>query len=176
MPVGRDPDLSLMPTPAQRKYRMDRVREVRNRYPINIADFWCDGTLVGGCLSSGRVYFHINAQGGVEPCVFHQFSVDNILDKPLLDTLNSPYFRHMREELKTIDNPLTPCPVSDRPEVLRRAVEMFNPTPSQHGGMKTVKDLAEGLDAYSRELREIMDPVWDSIKRNGGNGHNGNGR
>jgi MoaA/NifB/PqqE/SkfB family radical SAM enzyme len=116
MPVGRKPNLELMPTVEQRAYRMDRVREIRQKHSILVSDFWTDGTLCGGCLSSGRVYFHINAQGGVEPCVFHQFYVDNVLDKPLKEALNSPYFQYMRQRLYQSENPLCPCPVSDNPE------------------------------------------------------------
>ncbi|MDP8221916.1 MAG: radical SAM protein [Candidatus Lernaella stagnicola] len=164
MPVGRNPDLSLMPTPEQRKHRLYRIREIRDKYNILAADFWCDGPLVGGCMSAGRNYFHINAQGGIEPCVFHQFSVDNIMDTPLLEALNSPYFRHIRGQLHTIDNRYTPCPVIDNPHLLREAVAMFGSKPSQHGGRKTIEDLADGLDKYSKEIYELMQPIWDAEK------------
>ena len=147
-----------------------RQKETRKKYPINVADFWCDGTLVGGCLSAGRVYFHINAQGGVEPCVFHQYSVDNILDKPLAETLCSDYFKHMCNKLETIDNPLCPCPVIDHPHILREAVDKFTPNVSQSGGEKTVTELADGLDQYSSELHAIMDPIWESMKNGNGAG------
>lgn len=161
MPVGRNPNLDLMPTPEQRLYRMRRIREIRRTKPIVAADFWCDGELVGGCLSSGRAYFHINASGGVEPCVFHQFSVDSILEKPLIECLDSPYFRHMRKELANFENPLRPCPVIDEPEVLRRAVRMFKPKPSQPNGEAILEgDLAKGLDEYAKRLKEIMDPEF----------------
>lgn len=161
MPVGRDPDLSLMPTPEQRLYRLRRIREIRRTKPIVAADFWCDGELVGGCLSGGRVYFHINASGGVEPCVFHQFSVDNILEKPLIECLDSPYFRFIRKKLATFDNPLRPCPVIDRPEVLREAVRKFGSLPSQPGGERLLEgEIAEKLDDYARRLKEVMDPEF----------------
>jgi hypothetical protein len=71
MLLGRNPNLDLMPTRAQRLYRLHRSREVRATKPILAADFRCDGELAGGCLSAGRVYFNVNAAGGVEPCVSH---------------------------------------------------------------------------------------------------------
>ena len=161
VPVGRDPDPSLMPTPLQRLHRYNRIREIRATKPILAADFWCDGPLTNGCLSSGRIYFHINASGGVEPCVFHQFSVDNILDKPLIEVLNSPYFRYMRERLKEIKNPLRPCPIIDRPYILRHAVAKFKPHPSQPGfDALLYGDVAKALDEYAVELKKVFDPVW----------------
>ena len=44
IPIGRKPDMDLMPTPQQRIERMKRIRALRNRKPIVLADFWCDGT------------------------------------------------------------------------------------------------------------------------------------
>lgn len=155
MPVGRKPNLDLMPTPAQRMYRQERVRQIRKDFHVVAADFWCDGELCGGCLSAGRAYFHVNPQGGVEPCVFHQFSVDNVLDKPLADALDSEYFRYMREQLKTIKDRNRPCPVIDHPHILRDAIRKFDPKPSQKGGRKTVEELADGLDEYAAELEKL---------------------
>lgn len=170
MPVGRNPNLDLMPTIEQRAYRMDRVREIRRTHSILASDFWTDGTLTGGCLSAGRVYFHINAQGGVEPCVFHQFHVDNVLDKPLKEALNSPYFQYLRQRLYQSENPLCPCPVSDNPGILRDAVKLYRPQASQAGGTATVEDLAAGLDRYSRTLHQTMDPIWAEMKAQKGYG------
>ena len=161
MPVGRDPNLDLMPTPEQRLYRMHRIREIRSTKPIVAADFWADGELSGGCLSGGRVYFHVNASGGVEPCVFQQFSVDNILEKPLIETLNSPYFRNMREQIAKFDNPLSPCPVIDHPEVLRDSVRRFHAKPAQPGADRLLdEDIAKGLDKYAADLKKVMDPEF----------------
>jgi MoaA/NifB/PqqE/SkfB family radical SAM enzyme len=160
MPVGRDPDLGLMPTPEQRLHRMKRIREIRASKPIVAADFWCDGPLVGGCLSAGRRYFHINAQGGVEPCVFHQFHVHNIKDVSLKTALSSDYFKYVRQRNREVTNIYRPCPIIDRPQILRDALEKFHPTPSQEGAEKIKSLLADGLDEYAVSLKKIMDPVW----------------
>ena len=160
MPVGRDPDLSLMPTPEQRLHRMHRIREIRASKPIVAADFWCDGPLVGGCLSAGRRYFHVNAQGGVEPCVFHQFHVDNIKDVSLKTALSSDYFKYVRQRNREVKNLYRPCPIIDRPQILRDALEKFHPRPSQEGAEKIEDVLAKGLDEYAVSLKKVMDPVW----------------
>lgn len=178
MPLGHNPNLDLLPTPEQRLHRLKRVREIRRTRKLVVADFWCDGELAGGCLSAGRVYFHVNAAGDVEPCVFHQFSVDSILDHPLIDALDSPYFRHLRGAIATFDNPLRPCPIIDRPEVLRDAAARFSPRASQPGGECLLHGpLAEGLDRYAVELKDVMDPEfergrvgfrWSRVQRPGG--------
>jgi len=162
VPVGRDPDPSLMPTVQQRLHRYNRIREIRATKPILAADFWCDGPLTHGCLSAGRTYFHINADGGVEPCVFHQFSVDNILGKPLIEVLNSPYFQYMRQAVEAERNTLRPCPIIDRPNILRKAVAKFHPMPSQPGfDALLYGDTAKALDEYAVELKRVFDPVWE---------------
>jgi hypothetical protein len=160
MPVGRDPDLSLMPTPEQRLHRLRRIREIRASKSIVAADFWCDGPLVGGCLSAGRRYFHVNAQGGVEPCVFHQFHVHNIKDVSLKTALSSDYFKYVRQRNREVKNIYRPCPIIDRPQILRDALEKFHPTPSQEGAEKIKSILADGLDEYAVNLKKVMDPVW----------------
>ncbi|MBW2122259.1 MAG: radical SAM protein [Deltaproteobacteria bacterium] len=96
IPIGRKPDLSLMLTPQQRDIVRKRLRRIRNARPFFICDFWNDGPYVDGCLAGGREYFHINANGDVEPCVFVHFAVDNIYKKSLKEILDSPFFRGIR--------------------------------------------------------------------------------
>ena len=66
MPVGNDASLELLPTPEQRMYIKDRIREIRkldNGEGLFTMDFQNDGEFVGGCIAGGRNYFHINANG-----------------------------------------------------------------------------------------------------------------
>lgn len=166
MPVGRSPDVNLMPTPAQRLHRYHRIRALRAKYDIMVADFWCDGMLTGGCLSGGRTYFHVNASGGVEPCVFNQFHVDSILDKSLKECLTSPFMSDVRRSLNDLENPLRPCPVCDNPWLQRRWVEQYGARPSQEGADDLLRgEVAEFLDRYSAELKEIFDPIFESARQ-----------
>lgn len=168
MPIGRKPDLSLMPTPKQREHRYNRMRDLRKNHPnIVVSDFWCDGALTGGCISGGRSYFHINADGGMEPCVFNQFYVDKVQDKSLLDILKSDYFTFFRKKIKANPNPLTPCPIIDKPEILREAYHTYQPKPSQSGGDDLIHEHAAQLDEYSRELAQIFNPIWERDKKPG---------
>jgi MoaA/NifB/PqqE/SkfB family radical SAM enzyme len=162
MPVGRDPDLSLMPSAQQREQLRQGVMRIRNTRPILVADFWGDGTLTGGCLSGGRKYLHINNKGDVEPCIFAHFAVDNIKDKPLLDCLCSDFFRDLRRMQPFGKNLLRPCPIIDHPAVLKRAVERNNAHPTHEGAETLINELQPGLHKYSAEVREVLNPVWQN--------------
>ncbi len=175
MPVGREPDLSLIPTPKQRMERRKRIIELRRTRKILLADFWNDGPLVGGCLSGGTQYFHIAADGQVDPCVFAQFSVDNILDKSMVEVLHSDYFKEIRRRQKEMTNKLRPCMIIDRPQVLRDNVRAGGAHASQGGGEATVTTLAGELNAYAREYAALADEAWVSEygmkKEKGTEGH-----
>ena len=160
IPIGREPDLSLMPTAAQRLRRRRRLAEVRERLPILLMDFWNDGPLVGGCMAGGRYYIHINVHGDVEPCVFAQFAVDNIRTKSLHEVLDSPFFRRIRARQPYSDNYLRPCMIIDHPQVLREVVRESGAHPTYEGGHNLLTRCASGLDAIAAEWAEVADREW----------------
>ena len=83
MPVGNEASVDLLLSPEQRMYMRDRVREIRRLKDgegLFTMDFQNDGEYVGGCIAGGRNYFHINANGDAEPCVFIHYSNANIRD------------------------------------------------------------------------------------------------
>jgi hypothetical protein len=167
LPIGKDPDLELMPTPEQRFALREKVEEIRGRLPIFIGDFWNDGPYVGGCIASGRRYLHINNRGDIEPCAFVHFSVDNIKEKPLKEALKSPFFRYLRERQPFSDgNLLAPCMIIDSPQVLREAVKRFAAYPT-HEGADVILDgeISQGLDLYSKRWRQLTDPIWKERNR-----------
>ena len=92
MPIGKDAVPELMVTPEQRAFMYHKVREFRKTKPIFTMDFWNDGEYVKGCIAGGKDYFHINANGDVEPCAFIHYSDSNIREKTLLQALKSPLF------------------------------------------------------------------------------------
>ena len=165
MPIGRSPDLSLMPTPEQRNQLREGVIRIRNRYPLLVGDFWNDGPLTDGCLSAGRNYLHINNRGDVEPCVFQHFAVDNIKEKPLAECLASDFFVAMRKGAPYGRNLLRPCPIIDHPQVLRGRVKKFGARPTHEGAETILTDLAGHLDNYAAELARVYDPIWASEYR-----------
>jgi MoaA/NifB/PqqE/SkfB family radical SAM enzyme len=52
---------------------------------------------MGGCLASGRGFFHINAHGGAEPCPFSPFSQLNLKEYSIRDIVGSDFFIRLRK-------------------------------------------------------------------------------
>jgi MoaA/NifB/PqqE/SkfB family radical SAM enzyme len=171
LPVGKDPDVSLMPTPEQREYLRQRGRQLRAKYPIFIADFWNDAPHVGGCIAGGRNYIHINANGDVEPCVFTHFAVDKIHDKSLLEVLQSDFFKAIRSKQPYSDNLLTPCMIIDNPDVYREVVHSCNAYPTHDGAEDVLMKIKNELDDYGRRIRALEDPIWEREKAEYGYGN-----
>ena len=165
MPVGKDPILELVPTPRQRYECGVRIGKMRKRHPMFLADFWNDGPAAGGCLAGGRSYLHILNDGRIEPCVFAHFGVDNIRDTTILEAVNSPYFKAIRGEFPYNNNGnlLRPCMIIDNPEVLRSVVREYVVPEGHPHSEDLIQDpeVVEWIDDYSREFRDIVDPVWE---------------
>lgn len=160
LPVGRAPDLSLMPTPEQRDRLRQKVLEIRRTRPIFVVDFWDDGPLSGGCIAGGRTYAHINHRGDVEPCVFAHFAVDNIREKSLEEALNSPFFQRIRARQPYSENELRPCMIIDHPHILREIVAESGARSTDGGGETLLVEHAAALDAYARRYAELAEPAW----------------
>jgi MoaA/NifB/PqqE/SkfB family radical SAM enzyme len=61
-----------------------------------ILSFPGDEQAMGGCLASGRGFFHINPQGGAEPCPFSPHAKQNLIESSMSDILSSGYFADLR--------------------------------------------------------------------------------
>jgi MoaA/NifB/PqqE/SkfB family radical SAM enzyme len=164
MPVGKDPDVSLMPSPEQREYLRQKGTALRAKYPIFIADFWNDAPYVGGCIAGGRNYIHINANGDVEPCVFTHFAVDKIHNKTLLEVLHSDFFSTIRSKQPYSENLLTPCMIIDNPDVYRTVVRSCGAYPTHDGAEDVIVKIKDDLDDYGRRIRALEDEVWARVK------------
>jgi MoaA/NifB/PqqE/SkfB family radical SAM enzyme len=160
IPVGRNPDMSLMVTAAQREMMRKRTYHLRNTLPIYLGDFWNDGPEVQGCMAGGKRYLHITNRGDVEPCVFCHFAVDNVKDKTLTEALRSPFFRDIRSGIPYDGNYLRACMLIDRPSVFRSYFDKHKPYPTHPGGEALVTELAGPLDRSADEVKKIYDPAW----------------
>jgi MoaA/NifB/PqqE/SkfB family radical SAM enzyme len=160
IPIGKAPVLDLMPTPQQRIERKRRLCELRAKKNIILADFWCDGDLCGGCIAGGRHYFHINNRGDVEPCVFFHFACDNVKDKPLIEILDSNFFRSFRRRQPYNENLMRPCAIIDNPQVLRDVVKENNAYPTHLGAEQIATEFAPFLDKYAEEYGRLADDEW----------------
>jgi MoaA/NifB/PqqE/SkfB family radical SAM enzyme len=161
VPVGREPDLSLMPTPEQRDLMRRTTVKFRAEKPMIIVDFWNDGPIISGCIAGGRKYFHINANGDIEPCVFCHFAVDNIRRTTLKEALRSPLFRMIRERQGEHDNLLRPCMLIDHPEIGREIFSTEGVYPTHRGAEEVFTGLSSEMDGYASRYGNIADPAWE---------------
>ncbi|MGQ9604245.1 MAG: radical SAM protein [bacterium] len=156
IPIGRKPDINLMPTPEQRRMVGLRVRYFRSTRPIFIADFWNDGDYVDGCIAGAKKYLHINCHGDVEPCVFAHFAVDNIKGKSLREVINSPFFRTIKSKQPFNQDHRLPCMIIDNPDILRQIVAETGARATHPGAESLITELASDLDEYAKAMREQL--------------------
>ena len=165
MPVGNNAAPELMPTLEQRKAMIERIRYVRSNkcnigfYPM---DFQNDGEFVGGCIAGGRNYFHINAQGDAEPCVFIHFSNTNIHENSILEMLQSPLFMEYHKGQPFNRNHLRPCPMLENPKLLREMVERSGAHGTNSESEETADQLCSKCDEYAESWAPVADEIWAS--------------
>ena len=163
MPIGNNAAPELMPTPEQRIYMIHRIREVRSEgnsimfYPM---DFQNDGEYVGGCIAGGRNYFHINASGDAEPCVFIHFSDSNIRDNSILEMLQSPLFMKYHEGQPFNRNHLRPCPMLENPQLLRQIIAETGAHQTNEESPESVEHLCRKCDSYAEAWKPYADKEW----------------
>lgn len=84
---------ALAPGDAERAWMNDRLAELRlAEENMVFVSFPGDEKTSGGCLAAGRGFFHINANGGAEPCPFSPYSDTSVRTTPLREALHSPLF------------------------------------------------------------------------------------
>ena len=79
------------------KQMEDTLEERRLEYEdIIFLSFPGDEKALGGCLASGRGFFHIGPDGSAEPCPFSPFSDSNVAEMGVRNALQSPLFHKIR--------------------------------------------------------------------------------
>ncbi|MBQ3519893.1 MAG: radical SAM protein [Clostridia bacterium] len=167
MPIGTDAVVQLLPTPEQRSYIIDRFAHIRSP-KSNIAffpiDFQNDGKYVGGCIAGGRNYFHINAAGDAEPCVFIHYSNANIHSSSLLDILQSPLFMAYHRNQPFNENHLLPCPMLENPEALKEMVTQTKAKNTDFASPESVEHLCEKCHVYADQWFPTAERLWNEQK------------
>lgn len=167
MPVGNDASLELLPSPEQRTYIKDRVREIRNMTTgkgIFTIDFQNDGEFVGGCIAGGRNYFHINANGDAEPCVFIHYSGANIRTHSLLEILKQPLFMAYHDKQPFNDNHLRPCPMLENPEILQKMVRETGAKSTDLQSPESAEHLCGKCEEYARKWKPCAEKLWEETE------------
>lgn len=163
MPVGNDASVELLPTPEQRIYMKDRIRQIRSLTTgqgLFTFDFQNDGEFVGGCIAGGRNYFHINANGDAEPCVFIHYSGANIRTNTLLEILNQPLFMAYRKNQPFNKNHLRPCPMLENPEILQKMVKETGAKSTDLQSPETAEHLCSKCVPYANTWKPYADKIW----------------
>ena len=86
-----------VPTDEERAQLNKAVAIYREKYPALLISIPGDEEQFGGCLSAGRGFIHITADGDLEPCPFAPFSDINLKEMPLKDALKSRLLSVIRE-------------------------------------------------------------------------------
>ncbi|MEO0083150.1 MAG: radical SAM protein [candidate division WOR-3 bacterium] len=186
MPIGRDVDVNLMPTPAQRVWMWKRSWEIIKSKKIFLVDFWNHGTTSSGCLAGGRQggYLHINWHGDVAPCVFLPYATSNIQEVyksggNLNDVIMTPFFKAIRQwqvsrgfpqparlaqELQNYSvNWLRPCPIRDHFQEAFKIIKEHQARPLDYAPdciYLEQKSYFDAMSKYDEELKTLTDPIW----------------
>ncbi len=157
IPIGNTPDLLMMLTPEQRMSSYHIIHYLRSKKSLFVADFWNDGPYTGGCIAGGRRYFHITANGGIEPCAFIHLSQGNMKDMSLREALQLPFFKEMQKLQPFSSNLLSPCLLVDNPDYFRK----ISCLPGVKSTDDTVKNMGEAVGNYLDKLSK----EWEKLSR-----------
>jgi len=127
-------------------------------------DFQNDGEFVGGCIAGGRNYFHINANGDAEPCVFIHYSGANIRTHSLLEILKQPLFMAYRHNQPFNDNHLRPCPMLENPEILERMVKETGAKSTDLQSPEAVEHLCGKCHEYASSWAPVAEKIWQETE------------
>lgn len=168
MPVGNDGTPELLPTIEQRKHmyhRMKEMRDMKDGKGLFCFDFQNDGEYVGGCIAGGRNYFHVNANGDAEPCVFIHYSNSNIRENTLLEILHSPIFMAYHDNQPFNENMLRPCPMLENPDILPKLVEKTGAKSTDLQSPESPEHLCDKCTQYAACWSKEADKLWDADAR-----------
>ena len=84
--------------------RLNQIMEgYRNEFQALFLAFPGSEIDFGGCLAAGKGFVHINAEGDIEPCPFSPYTDASLRDMPLIEALQSPLLRTIRENNFRLD-------------------------------------------------------------------------
>jgi len=101
--------------------RLTEMRQEKNA--LLFLSFPGDEKSFGGCLAAGRGFFHINAQGGAEPCPFSPYSDTNLTETSLKDALRSPLFTNLSTSGILTKDHIGGCSLYVQDNAVRQALE-----------------------------------------------------
>lgn len=94
-PIRKETE-SWIITEEQRASLMSIRNSLRSKFPALFITIPGDEDEIGGCLSAGRGFVHISAEGNVEPCPFIPYSDANLNELTLKEALQSDFLKTIR--------------------------------------------------------------------------------
>lgn len=180
MPIGRETDLQLMPSPEDRLWMWRRGWEIIRKRGYFLVDFWNQGTVSAGCISGGRHagYLYIDWNGDVFPCVFVPYAGANLREiyargGNLNDAYDAPLFRGLRRwhnaygygktEPREHGNWLTPCAIRDHFPMLKRLAKIHGARPADRSARELLENPEHEtwMREYGKRLSELTQPIWE---------------
>lgn len=111
---------NLAPEEKEREYLSEELAKVRLELrDMLFISFPGDEKAYGGCLAAGRGFFHINSQGGAEPCPFSPYSDTDLKHTSLREALNSPLFRGLREHRILMEEHVGGCVLFEQEKLVQ---------------------------------------------------------
>ncbi|MBN2156904.1 MAG: radical SAM protein [Candidatus Lokiarchaeota archaeon] len=109
----------LMLTEEQAESIPQITTKYQSEYPALFIGFPGDEEKMGGCLSSGRGFFHISPEGYVEPCPFAPVQAADLNEVSFLDALQSPLLKAIRANHDKLVETQSGCALWENQEWLR---------------------------------------------------------
>jgi MoaA/NifB/PqqE/SkfB family radical SAM enzyme len=180
MPIGRDVDPDLIPTPDQRVMLWQKSWDIIKKRKIIFVDFWNHGPVSDGCVSAGRPggYFYIDWQANVYPCVFFPYAAANmaelygnngnlndLINLPLHSRIRNWQFKYWKE-----GDLLRPCPMRDHYRMAKKFVLETKAVPADEVTAAIIRDpvYEKKMDFYDKELARRTTNIWEDVYKHGG--------
>jgi MoaA/NifB/PqqE/SkfB family radical SAM enzyme len=106
-------------TEQQRSVLAGLIAVYRKKYSVLFVNIPGDEQDFGGCLSAGRGFVHVSAEGALEPCPFVPYSDVNLRDRPLREALQSPFLQAIRDNDDHLEESHGSCALWTRREWVR---------------------------------------------------------
>lgn len=117
----------LAPQEKERDFLNDKLSELRNMYEdMLFISFPGDEKASGGCLAAGRGFFHINSNGGAEPCPFSPYSDTNLRNVSLREALNSPLFKKLQNGNVLTEEHAGGCVLFEKEDTVQELLALQN--------------------------------------------------
>ncbi|KHD36080.1 radical SAM protein [Clostridium acetobutylicum] len=108
----------------EREFLKDKLVKLRCKYEdMLFISFPGDEKSSGGCLAAGRGFFHINFNGGVEPCPFSPYSDTNLKNLSLKEAMNSPLFRKLRKDNVLMEEHSGGCVLFEKEDIVQSLLQ-----------------------------------------------------